>query len=138
LAEVKTGRDLRENVLYWELPLEEKTVRRCFLDNAFGLELGDAPGETTLRIEGNFVVSREQASWRLSPERPQDIGPALSLVKLVVRRARAFKDGTLEVSFADGSTLRVPSDPEFEPWVLSANDGMRVVSLPGGDLAIWK
>ncbi|WP_374991180.1 DUF6188 family protein [Streptomyces sp. LHD-70] len=48
------------------------------------------------------------------------------------------KSGVLNVNFADGSVLRVAADDEFEAWQLSASAGHKIVSVPGGGLAVWR
>ena len=55
-----------------------------------------------------------------------------------VVNADAFKDGHLEVVFSRGTTLRVPTDESFEAWEFVGPDGLRTVSLPGGDLGVWR
>ena len=39
--------------------------------------------------------------------------------------------------FDDGHLLKVAPDPQYEAWTASGPDGMLVVSVPGGDLAVW-
>jgi len=60
------------------------------------------------------------------------------LVGKTIARAIGRKDGSLDVSFTDGSRLVVHIDPGYEAWELSASDGFMVVSLPGGGLSTWK
>jgi hypothetical protein len=54
-----------------------------------------------------------------------------------VKNAVGCKDGSLALSFTDGTTLTVPFDEKYEAWEASADDGFMVLSLPGGRLAIW-
>jgi Family of unknown function (DUF6188) len=42
------------------------------------------------------------------------------------------------VRFVGGNELRVPSSDDYEAWTLVGPDGLRLVSMPGGELAIWK
>ncbi len=34
--------------------------------------------------------------------------------------------------------VKVPVGQDYEPWELVGPGGVRVVSLPGGDLAVWR
>ncbi|BAJ76363.1 pyruvate carboxylase [Microbacterium testaceum StLB037] len=45
----------------------------------------------------------------------------------------------LRIAFDDSSLLRVPSHPAYEAWSYSGPGNPRslVISMPGGDLAIW-
>ncbi len=44
----------------------------------------------------------------------------------------------LEMRFRDGTHVWVSSHPEYEPWQLEGPAGILVVSVPGGELAIWE
>jgi hypothetical protein len=53
----------------------------------------------------------------------------------------AFKGGRLDVKFDDGTRLQVPMDLEFEAWEISGTGavaGLKIVSMPGGELAVWR
>ena len=97
-------------------------------------------GDATIRIDGEFAVrGTDGRTWRLRPaDDATALAPALRLFGLTVDRAEAHKDGTLEVAFADGSGLRIAPDPSSEAWEFAGEQGVRVVSLPGGDLAVWQ
>ena len=124
---------------YWAVaPLAGRTVTRCFVDYAFGIECWDRERETTMRIEGNFVLKVNGAEQRLSPEQPTALGPAFSIIHKAVDSARVYKDGCLEVNFSDGSSLFVEPDSEYEAWEIVGRGGLRVVCVPGGSLSIWQ
>ena len=63
--------------------------------------------------------------------------PLLALMSRTVKRAEAFKNGSLLLVFNEGDVLAVDADPNYEPWNIAGENGLRVVSVPGGDLAIW-
>jgi hypothetical protein len=46
-------------------------------------------------------------------------------------------DSALRLAFDDGSSIEVGSDPDYEAWVMSADDGSMLVCMPGGQLAMW-
>jgi Family of unknown function (DUF6188) len=129
---------LVEHEDHWDLlPLVGRAVTRCLVDHAFGLQFWSPEAEIELRIEGPFTL-REAGGEELSlvPEETTSLGPALRLFRREVSSARAHKDGRLEVIFTDGSTLSVGPDQKYEAWELTGS-GQRLVSTPGGDLAVW-
>jgi hypothetical protein len=54
-----------------------------------------------------------------------------------VSSVTAFKGSHLEVVFGDNAILHVPADDKYESWGLVGDNGMRIVSVPGGELAVW-
>jgi len=52
--------------------------------------------------------------------------------------AVALKTGALRLVFDTGSQLRVPKDDGFEAWNARGPGSILVVSLPGGELAVWR
>lgn len=136
-----TSLELKEFHDHWVLPLEDQTVVQCRLDYGFVLVLGGPDGYFEIRIGEAFEYSARSGdrASAFNPEGdPAAMGPALAVLRQSVRRARAFKDGRLEIEFSNGGELRVPFGEEFEAWDLVGPGGLRLVSLPGGgDLAIW-
>jgi hypothetical protein len=57
---------------------------------------------------------------------------------LVVVEASAFKDDHLELKFDGGATITVAAAEDLEPWEIVGPGGLRVVSLPEGQLAVWQ
>ena len=131
---------MRELADRWILPVAGRTVIQCCVDAAFSIELSTAEcAEATISISGTFDLQIKNASWRLRPERgASTLAPALDLLGLTVDHAEAYKDGTLELAFSDGSRVRVAPDPAYEAWEFAGGRGAKAVALPGGDLAIWR
>jgi hypothetical protein len=77
---------------------------------------------------------------RLEPGRDwEKLGPALGLFGLTTVSGTAYRDGSLELQFQDGTRLEVsPDTAGFEAWELAASTGLRIVSLPNGGLAVWR
>ena len=98
----------------WVAPLQGKIVTRCFVDSAFGMECWDRDSTTTIRIEGPFLLKEHGAEQLLSPEHPTALGPALSTIGKMVTAVYVYKDGCLAVHFADGKSLAVAPDAEYE------------------------
>jgi len=120
-----------------ELRLNGKNVSRCCIDTAFSLEVLEKDAQTVIRIGGQMNIKHGGTQLSLSGEKPTQAGQAFILVGKTIERAIGRKDGSLDISFVDGSRLVVPVDPHYEAWELSASDGFLVVSRPGGGLATW-
>lgn len=138
MATINTQYQVVEHGDYWVVPLEGKTVTRCLVDHAFGLELWEREGTTTIRIEGGFVFQEPGREYQLSPAQPTALGPALSTIGKTIASAKVCKDGCLEVHFADGGTLSVKPDVAYEAWEIVGPGGLRMVCTPGGSLSIWQ
>ena len=122
------------------LPIAGCAVSRCCIDHALSIELWETNRiEATIRIGGEFAFrGNDGRAWQLRPgDDASTLGPALRVFGLKVDHAAAYKDGPLEVAFTDGSGLRVSPDPAFEAWEFADVQGMKIVSLPGGGLAVW-
>lgn len=120
----------------WLVPMAGLTVTQCRVDYAFTMLVDDG---YEVRIEQPFTLVRGAASSLLDPEgEPSELGPALSVLRRDVEQAVAFKDGRLEIALSDGVRVLVNGDDDHEPWTVVGPGGLRVVSMPGGELAIWK
>lgn len=134
-----TGVDLVERDDRWLLPLDGRCISQCCVDFAVTFRFSDANDTFEVRVGEPFVLSRDGHERVLNPEEdPTSVGSVLSLLHQTVSGAVAFKDGRLELSFSDGASLNVPVGQDFEAWELVGPGGLRVVSLPGGDLAVWR
>ena len=124
---------------YWLLPLKGRSVTQCCIDYAFTIYLVERDATFSLRIEQLFVLHQANAdAVTLHPgENAVALAPSLAMFGLTVERGVAYKDGRLEVCFTDGSSIRVDACHDFEPWEYAGPAGSRVVSMPGGNLAIW-
>ena len=100
-----------------------------------------SPGYSELRIEQPMDLVLPAR-----PDRPvhipmhgsaAEMAPALELLQQVPTLLDAHKDGRMLLHFAGGARLAVEADADYEPWTLTGPDGLRLVSLPGGDLAVW-
>ncbi|GAB3407660.1 DUF6188 family protein [Flindersiella endophytica] len=119
----------------WVLPLAGYQVTRCSFDHAVTL-LFENDFEVT--IESAFVLrAADGGGEQLVPGDPPTLAPALTFWQRTAASALAYDDGRLELRFGDGGTIDVPSDERYEAWNLTGPGGLRVVSMPGGELAIW-
>lgn len=129
-----------EHESYWSLPIKGLRLIQLRLDHAFGMEIGDAESEFSIRINTVFKLKNSNGITEHSVERLSEIGPALQLFNADVVDAKAFKNGDLEIIFSTNTVLSVEPDAQFESWEIVSNstNGMRVVGMPGGELAIWR
>ena len=129
---------LIEHKEHWIIPLQGQTVTRCFLDTAFGIEFWDHEFEITIQIEGGFLFKEIDEEYKLYPDGPTTLGPALSMFQKEVCYSIASKEGRLYIEFSDGSSLSVEADAEYEAWEIVGSRGLRVVCEPGGRLSVWQ
>ncbi|WP_227994327.1 DUF6188 family protein [Luteimicrobium xylanilyticum] len=47
------------------------------------------------------------------------------------------ESGALLIQFDNGSRIFVPSDPDYEAWMVTAADRSIAVAIPGGGAAFW-
>jgi len=119
------------------LPLRGKTVSRCIVDSALGIDFIEAGQRSTIRIESHFLLRRLGPDKSFSTERVADMGKALALIGKTVSKALARGDGALGVVFEDGTVLSVPPDALAQAWEFASPDRSGVVSLAGGGLSTW-
>lgn len=119
------------------LPLEGLSVARCVIDHAFSLEAFCGDGVVTLRIEGPFTINEKGESHTLDPNEPASLGPAVALVRSLIRRARTSAEGRLLIAFEGGRDVAVGPNDDFEAWELSAPKGVRAVCRAGGGVSTW-
>lgn len=121
----------------WILPIMGQEVRQLCFDFAATLNLEN---DVSVRIEQPFVItSRNAAESLIIPGGEiNQLAPMLGLMRSVITQGLAFEDGHLELTFADGTSVLVPSTEDYEPWEIVGPQGLRIVSVPGGSLSIWQ
>ena len=136
-----TGTELVEQSDRWTVHWADAAVSQCRFDYAVTLIIETAHGFSELRIEQPMdlvLPARAGGSLRVPMHGSAvEMAPALELLHQVPTLLDAHKDGRLVLHFAAGGQLSVDADPEYEPWTLTGPDGLRLVSMPGGDLAVW-
>jgi hypothetical protein len=68
-------------------------------------------------------------------ENPSDI--LATLLGDVVRTACIRDTGELQITFRSGALLLVGVDADFESWAVAGPDGLLIVCLARGELAVW-
>jgi Family of unknown function (DUF6188) len=123
---------------YWTIPLIGRPVCRFQADSQLTLEFFEPPNEdTTVWIGGQFKLELDGTEHLLSAEHRENIGPVFVLLRRTVESAVAFKNGTLEITFKEGGRLAVAADPNYESWGVTGVRWLRIVCMPGGELAVW-
>jgi len=91
-------------------------------------------------IETEFALTRPGANeMLLDPDGDKKaLGEVLALFGRRVTGAE-IAGQELRIAFDDSSLLRIPPDADYEAWSYSGTENPRtlVISMPGGDLAIW-
>lgn len=124
----------------WLLPITGQLVTRCWVDPAYvGLLCQNA---IQISIGEPFTLAAPHGgSWSLDPGGdPMGLAPFLRIMRQRVLEGIAFHGGGLALAFDDGTRIEVPAGREFEAWTLAGPggiDGLKIVSMPGGELAIW-
>ena len=87
-------------------------------------------------IEGGFRCSRADEVWSGQPLTVPALERLLPLLMRDLTSATVDQEGGLSLDFGD-SRITVPVDDSYEAWQVSADDGLLVVSTPGGALSYW-
>lgn len=121
----------------WLVSVDQVDVTQCCFDYAVTVTAGNG---LQIRIEQPFVFRTPDGREQLLVPAgdPVRLAPILAVSRLTMSECVAFKDGHLEIRFTDASLISVPATEDLEPWELSGPDGLKVVSVPGGELAVWK
>ena len=120
----------------WILSLADTGVR-VQVDYALSLLTSDG---YIFRIEQPLTLTNGDGHQHLLiPEGdPAKLAPALELARTAMTVANAFDDGHLELAFGNGATLKVLSGEDFESWEACGPEGLKLVAVPGGGLAVWR
>ena len=119
-----------------DLGLNGKKLQSVLIENSIVMQLSD---ENFALIASPLVLSRNGEVFTFTPdEDPEEtLAPIRQLVGLNVVESTADDSGALRMAFEDGSLIQVPADDAYEAWNVSGPRGALVVSMPGGELAIW-
>jgi hypothetical protein len=119
----------------WLLGLQGAVVDQCCFDYAVVLRSTQASWE--LRLEQQFMLSDLDGTEHLViPAEARHLEFVLPVLRAPIDSACAFKVGDLELKIG-GATITVPPNDAFEAWTVTGPNGLRVVSMPGGTLAVW-
>jgi hypothetical protein len=89
-----------------------------------------------LRFGAEFVLRlADGTERRIDPDYPEQLAPLLTLLNRVIGTLIVSRRGELEVSFSDGTEIRIASHPTLEAFEVQgggALEGMTYVAVPGG------
>jgi hypothetical protein len=71
------------------------------------------------------------------PEVAEQLAPLLKIFNSTVISAIAKANGTLALDLSQNRKLVVPPHPKYESWEVVADNGLKLICLPGGKLASW-
>lgn len=109
------------------------------VDFSIAFQIDHILGDFELRISGAFSYKSRIGAGMIDPDaHPEDLGPILRSARSGLLKGRVGSDGHLELQFGDGMLVDVPTSDEYEPWQIVSSSGLRVISMPGGQLAIWQ
>lgn len=128
----------RQDGTGWTFPLQGAAVEAVNVDFAVTLLVH---GGYAFRVEQPFLYIKPEdrgEQWIVPDGDPVCVAPVLALARGTVASADAYDDGHLELFFTDGSIITVPTAEDYEPWQATGPDGLKVVSVPGGELSVWQ
>lgn len=88
-----------------------------------------------LVVSGQLSIDSAEGTSILEPADARDAVAALKATK--VESASTDASGSLTLTFADGTNLHARAGADYEAWELRSFDGRLLVSLPGGDIAVF-
>lgn len=120
-----------------ELPLAESEVTRCCFDYGTSLLFLRDHEDYELRLQTSFSLVTSTGIHQIEPEDLSTVAVMLRVIRLEVAHAACSGEGALSISFTDGTAIHVEPDPRYEAWTFNGPNGLLIVALPGGGLAIW-
>jgi hypothetical protein len=124
----------------YAIAVEGGVISRLTFDYSITIWIALAEGDTlNVRIGGVLLFTSPDTDYRINAEVPSSACPLLDILHRTPQSLTAYKDGRLELILSDEYRVRVMPDPAFEAWELytDLSLGLKLVSLPGGGLAVW-
>lgn len=91
-----------------------------------------------VRVENDFTLQTAQGDFSLVPGKSSaNVGQLNSLLNRAITSAAADESGSLIITFTDGTRLQVDPNSTYEAWTVTGPDGLKVICMPEGELAIW-
>ncbi|MEO1440291.1 MAG: DUF6188 family protein [Chloroflexota bacterium] len=111
-------------------------VTRCMFDYRFTIQLLVDQLSVDITIESGFMFMNGEGNHQLDSEQHNNLGRCLAVLHKSVQQVIMHKSGLLEVK-VDAISISVPPDANHEAWQVSVTNGLRVIAMPGGALAVW-
>lgn len=123
---------------HWRFRLKDARVAACCFDYAVVLRVLDGSFFWEIRLEQPFTLTAERGVKHVVvPHDGAGFNAVLTLLQAPVEAAAAYKDGRLELRMRNATLLHVLPDADYEAWSVTGPDDVRLVCLPGGDIAVW-
>ena len=119
------------------LPLKGTVINKFVIDNQFCMQFLELADPMDINIGGRFFVDFGGNKQEFDIENVDTLGPAFRLFQKEIEYGKVYKNGTLEIQFKDRTILIAPPLDKYECWELNTKSGVKIISIPGGDLAIW-
>jgi hypothetical protein len=117
--------------------LNRATLYRCSVDQALTLHFAKDDISATIRLEGTLVLTAPNSRFEVAPEDRRTLLPVLQLIGRTLTAIECSQDGNLYLSLGEDVTIVAKADQDYEAWELQADNGLRIVSMPGGGLSLW-
>ncbi|MHB0999695.1 MAG: DUF6188 family protein [Armatimonadota bacterium] len=122
----------------WIVPLFGYEITLCCVGYNFQLHLQCNDLSSLIAIGDKIVLQIGDKRYNYSVEtNPSALGPVLGLLHKTIESVTALKNGQLSIIISDEISLSVFPDISYEAWEVSISNGIRIVCMPGGTLAIW-
>jgi hypothetical protein len=70
-----------------------------------------------IRLGATFLLSEPDGSERtIEPEAPEQLAPLLTLVGRMLAELTVTREGSLRITFSDGTTIAIDSHAQFEAF----------------------
>jgi hypothetical protein len=120
----------------WEFSHTDFVVTRCSIDYAFSITLLRDNRYVTIRIENDFIFKKNGKALTISVADTKTLVEILAILHKQLRDIKMYKTGQLELHI-DKFEIIVEPDEKYETWNLTSDNGLLVVCIPSGKLAIW-
>lgn len=119
------------------LPFAGQTLESVYVEYGAYLEFR----ECTLTFGTEFSLETSEGGFRLDPDNylDENFNQLSRLAGVVVTAASYDETGDLKIEFANGARITTGPYAGSEAWNLACGDsnGLKIVCLPSGGLAIW-
>jgi hypothetical protein len=130
--------ELRREEASWNLAFHHGLVQQIQIDFRLGLLLTDDKAHAKVVIETPFVLHSPDGSLPFTPAETVSLAPILRLFNKEVIDLNIRKTGHLKVAFADGYSLEVDPDDNYEAWQIGGSIGFMFICSPGGSVSLFR
>lgn len=131
-TQVVADRELCNQLL---APLANRTLGKFQVGWAVALSFDEAPWYDVI-IEGDARFEQRDDLWTGDATELAGVERLHALLREDLVSASVGEDGSLRLEFGE-AVITALVDDNYESWQVVADDGLHVVSMPGGGLAVW-